>query len=87
MNVCGILVHARPEKIDAVELGLIKIPGVETHGRAAGARIVVTVEDTDELKAVDAIGQVHALDGVVAAALVYHEFEPSELKQTQQAGD
>lgn len=87
MNVCGILVHARPEKIDAVEAGLIEIPGVEIHGRAAGARIVVTAEDTDELNAVEAIGKVHALDGVVAAALVYHEFEPPELNQTQQAGD
>jgi nitrate reductase NapD len=76
MNVCGVLVHAQPDKIDSVEAGLVAIPGVETHGRADRGRIIVTVEDCEELSAADALGQINALPGVVAAALVYQEFDP-----------
>lgn len=76
MNVCGVLVHAQPEKLDAVEAGLAAIPGVEAHGRAKGGRLIITVEDCENLSAVDALAQVNALPGVVAAALVYQEFDP-----------
>lgn len=76
MNVCGVLVHAMPEKLDAVEAGLAAIPGVETHGRGDRGRLIVTVEDCENLSAADALGQINALPGVVAAALVYQEFDP-----------
>ena len=78
MNVCGVLVHARPDQIDAVEAGIAAIPGVEAHGRSKGARLVVTVEDSDGLSAADALGRLNAVPGVVAAALVYHEFDPQD---------
>ena len=76
MNVCGVLVHVRPDSLEAVESGLAKIRGVEAHGRAKGARLIVTVEDCENSSAVDALAQVNALPGVVAAALVYQEFDP-----------
>ncbi len=76
MNVCGILVHAHPDRIDAVEAGIGAIPGVETHGRAAGARLIVTIEDTPDMSAADALAQLNKVPGVIAAALVYHEFDP-----------
>ena len=76
LNVCGVLVHAHPDRIDSVEAGLSAIPGVEAHGRAAGARLIVTIEDSAETTAADALAQLNKLPGVVAAALVYHEFDP-----------
>ena len=76
INMCGVLVHTRPGKIDTVEAMLEQIPGVETHGRGENARLVVTVEDTEKMSAIDAIAKVNAVDGVVATALVYHEMEP-----------
>ena len=76
MNVCGILVHAHPDRIDAVEAGIGVIPGVEAHGRAAGARLIVTIEDTPAMSAADALAQLNKVPGVIAAALVYHEFDP-----------
>lgn len=76
MNVCGILVHAHPGRIGAVEAGIGAIPGVETHGRAAGARLIVTIEDTPAMSAVDALAELNKVPGVIAAALVYHEFDP-----------
>jgi len=76
MNVCGVLIHAHPDRIDAVEAGLGTIPGVEAHGRAAGARLIVTIEDCAEMTAADALSELNKLPGVIAAALVYHEFDP-----------
>lgn len=76
MNVCGVLVHAHPERIDALEAALVRIPGVEAHGRGAESRLIVTVEDTPAMTAADALAELNKLPGMIAAALVYHEFDP-----------
>jgi len=76
MNVCGVLVHAKPDSVDSVEAALAEIPGVEAHGRAARGRLIVTVEDTVEVTAADALARLNKVPGIIAAALVYHEFDP-----------
>ena len=76
MNICGVLVHAVPDRVDEVAAALARLPGVELHGRADAGRLIVTVEDTADGAASDALARIHALPGVVAAALVYHHFEP-----------
>lgn len=77
MNICGVLVHALPAKLDAVIGALSSLDGVEVHRTADGGRIVVSVEDTETTLAIDTLSAIHRLDGVVAAALVYHHFEPA----------
>lgn len=76
MNICGVLVHADPRRIDGVLDALTKIEGLEVHRIADAGRIVVTVEDTENVRALDALTAIHKTDGVVAAALTYHQFEP-----------
>jgi nitrate reductase NapD len=78
MNICGVLVHANPTKLDTVANSLAGLPGVEIHERASGGRLVVTVEDTDASTAFDTMTAIHRLDGIVAASLVYHHFEPAD---------
>ena len=75
MNICGILVHAYPDNVTEVASALGRIPGVELHGQADGGRLIVTIEDTTSSSAIDGLGAIHALPGVVAAALVYHHFD------------
>jgi nitrate reductase NapD len=87
MNVCRVLVHAHPARIDAVEAGLVSIPGVESHGRAAGARLILTIEDSSAMSAVDALAELNKLPGVVATALVYHEFDPDSENPTPRTAD
>ncbi|MGD9784901.1 MAG: chaperone NapD [Hyphomicrobiaceae bacterium] len=77
MNICGVLVHADPARIERVRASLATIEGLDVHEIADGGRIVVTVEDTAQALALDALAAIHKTDGVVAAALVYHHFEPS----------
>jgi nitrate reductase NapD len=76
MNICGVLVHATPAEAGKVADALVRLPGVELHAQAQAGRLVVTVEDTAGTSAVDGLAQIHALPGVVSAALVYHHFEP-----------
>lgn len=78
MNICGVLVHAIPIKLPAVVDALAALDGVEVHQTADGGRLVVTVEDTDTALAIDTLAAIHRLDGIVAAALVYHHSEPAE---------
>jgi nitrate reductase NapD len=80
MNICGVLVHAHPQKIDAVAAALTEIPGLEIHARGDGGRLVVTLEDTERGLALHGVENIHRTPGVVAASLVYHQFEP-ELAQ------
>ena len=76
MNICGVLVHAHPKKIDAVADALSAIPGLEIHARGERGRLVVTLEDTEGSKALSGMEDIHRTPGVVAASLVYHQFEP-----------
>lgn len=78
MNICGVLIHAIPARLDAIEASLAGMPGVEVHQRADGGRLIVTVEDTAATTAFDTMTAIHRLDGIVAASLVYHHFETAE---------
>ncbi|MCB1515449.1 MAG: chaperone NapD [Hyphomicrobiaceae bacterium] len=76
-NICGVLVHALPDRLAHVRAQLAEIAGVEVHEVADGARLVVTLEDQPENPAIDQLSAIHRVEGVVAAALVYHHFEPA----------
>ncbi len=77
MNVCGVLVHVQPARCGGVVRELGAMDGVEVHDVVEDSRVVVTVEDTEGASAIDLLSTVHKLSGVVAATLVYHQFEPA----------
>lgn len=71
MNICSLVVHAKPERVPAVAVQLHALPGVEVHGQGEG-RLVITVEDTAETQAADTLAAVNGVDGVISTALIYH---------------
>ena len=77
LNMCGVLVHALPQRMEAVRGALEALDGVTIHQILPQGRLIVTVEDTVNGSAIDALSALHAIPGVVAAALVYHQFEPA----------
>ncbi len=77
-NVCGVLVHARGEKAGNVAELLREMPGTEVHTVTDDGRLVVTVEDTDEQLAIDTIGKLADVAGVISTSLVYHEFDDDD---------
>jgi nitrate reductase NapD len=72
MNICSLVVHARPERLGGVQRDLEGMPGVEVHGRSQEGKLVVTVEDTGQASAADTMMAVQNLDGVLDAMLIYH---------------
>ncbi|MBI3772092.1 MAG: chaperone NapD [Gammaproteobacteria bacterium] len=78
MNIAGVLVNALPGKKQEVEIALLDMPGVEVHIVNEQGRMVVTIEGADERMVSDTLSQMHALNGVLSAAMVYHSFDDSE---------
>ncbi|MCP4821140.1 MAG: chaperone NapD [Shimia sp.] len=76
MNICGCLVHATPEKVDAVKAAIEATDGGEVHAVENG-RMVVTIEDAGGKMASEQIMDMHNIPGVLSVTLTYHHFEPS----------
>lgn len=72
MNICSLVVHARPERLGVVQSSLEEFPGVEIHGQSADGKLVVTVEDTDSSLASETMMELQNVDGVLDAVLIYH---------------
>ncbi len=75
VNICGVLVHARPDKARTVEARLAQLPGVDVHASSDDGRIVITVEDVQASLASDTMVRINDLDGVLSASIVYHHCE------------
>lgn len=75
MNISGVIVRAYPEQINPVSACLSEMPGVEVHGNNDDGRIVVTVEQDDANHMSDVLTQMQTLPGVLAASMIYHQFE------------
>jgi nitrate reductase NapD len=72
MNICSLVVHARPERLAGVETDLTGMAGVEIHGCSRDGKLVVTVEDTPDRQAADTLMSIQQVDGVLNAVLIYH---------------
>lgn len=73
MNLSGILVVARPERLSTVIPELNALPGVEVHQvDEATGRIVVVQEAPDILAEIEGLKRIKALPHVVMAEMVYH---------------
>ena len=81
MNICSLVVHARPDSVDAVSARLMEFDGVEIHGEADG-RLVVTVEHDERKLVSEAIMEFNNVKGVLSSALIY-EFsgDPEEIEE------
>jgi nitrate reductase NapD len=74
-NICGVLVHVRPELRHQVHEALTGIAGVEVHTMTDDGRMVVTVEDADGVWAGAKITSFSDIQGVLSVALAYHHFD------------
>jgi nitrate reductase NapD len=74
MYIAGIIVHTKKENIDRVEQAILAMGSAEIHGIDRG-RIVVTVESDDYRITSDKVLELHEIDGVLSAVLVYQHGE------------
>lgn len=75
INVCGVLVFARPELLKAVHEKLEEEEGVEVHAATEDGRLVVTVEKEDQQQTADMLHRIQAMDHVISASMVYQYFD------------
>ena len=71
MNISSAIVYALPQRSDSVRESLRALPGLEIHHEGRDGRFIVTIEDGHGAAVADTVMQLHRLDGVLSAAMVY----------------
>ncbi len=73
LHIASLLVHCRPELLEAVKQNLVLLPGTELHQESAAGKLVVVLEADHEKQILGTIDHIQQLPGVLNAALIYHE--------------
>ena len=81
MNISSAIVHARPGALSIVEAGLAGLAGVEVHAISPEGKLIVTIETDDDSSNADTYQRIGQLDGVMSAAMVYHQIESEPFKE------
>jgi nitrate reductase NapD len=75
-HISSLVVHGLPDRIPSIVEGLASIEGAEIHGGVSSGKLIVTLETSTEYEIVERTNAIQLLDGVLAATLVFHHFEP-----------
>ncbi|MDH5444308.1 MAG: chaperone NapD [Gammaproteobacteria bacterium] len=75
INICGVLVHARPDIISNVKTDLQAFEGLEVHDVTNDGRLVITIDLPDRSQMIETINQLNSVTGVISAAMVYQHTE------------
>ena len=70
-----MVVHARPEHLQAVKQGIEALPGSEIHGESDCGKLVVVLESHTQHHITECLDKIAALDNVLSTALVFHQIE------------
>lgn len=80
-HISSLVVHSRPDRVQSILESLRSIEGAEVHGGADAGKLIVTLETDTESQVVERINAIQLLDGVLAATLVFHHFEPVQERE------
>ena len=81
MNISSAIIHARPGDLALVQAGLATLAGVEVHGISPEGKLIVTIESADDDGNAATYQRIGQLDGVMSAAMVYHQTESEPDKE------
>jgi periplasmic nitrate reductase NapD len=81
LNISSIIVHPKPGEVDAVRARLLGLVGIEVHAVADDGRMIVTVETENDGAMADSFDAINKTDGVLSAAMVYHQTESDPDKE------
>lgn len=75
MSITGLVVHAAPKRVASVQAAIEALGGAEVHKVTEDGRLVVTVDNPDDGKAVQVFEAFRTIEGVLSTSLVYTHFE------------
>ena len=75
MSISSMVLHMKPEDIERVREQVLAVAGTEIHAISPEGKMVVTLDDPETQSAADKLTELHKLDGLQSAALVYTYFE------------
>ncbi|WP_310448691.1 chaperone NapD [Sulfuritalea sp.] len=81
MNISSAIIHARPGDVAIVQAGLTSLAGVEIHAVSPEGKLIVTIVTEDDGSNVATYELIGQLDGVMSAAMVYHQTESEPDKE------
>lgn len=85
VHISSLLVSAKPSLLKDVEEQLAEIKIAEVAHIDPQGKIIATLETEDEAAIVQALSDIQLIDGVVSAALVFHQVDEDEDQGVLQA--
>ncbi|MEM7223318.1 MAG: chaperone NapD [Pseudomonadota bacterium] len=87
-HIASLVVQARPALLGAITDKIERLPGAEVHGSDPRGKLLVTFESDSQGQITDNLNRIHDIDGVITAALVFHQVdEPEpEVPEAQEEG-
>lgn len=73
--IAGLVVHMQPARMAEVHAAIRALPGAEVHSHTETGKTVVTLEADSTAGISEQLNAIHAVPGVLAAALVYEAHE------------
>ncbi len=80
VHISSLVVHARPDHLEAVKKKIEHLPGAEIYGESDNGKLVVVLETTNQTYITDIMEKINNLEHVLGTALVYHQIEYSDSK-------
>jgi nitrate reductase NapD len=75
LHVAGLVVHARPESLDAVTAAIARLPRTAVHAVNPEGRLAIVLDADDAAGIAERHLAIGGLHGVMAASLVYEHHE------------
>ncbi len=75
MNICSVIVNAKPENAVKISELLAEMQGVDVFGGIEEGKIIATLEDVGEKALADKMAAINDIKGVINATMVYHQEE------------
>lgn len=71
MSISSVILRVSPDNIPTVKTELERFPGIELHVATDDGRLIITIEDTAELKAADCYLQLNTMKHILSTAVIY----------------
>jgi len=73
MNICSVIVNAKPKNAPKIRDILVAMDGVDVFGGVEEGKLITTLEDSGEKALADKMAALNDIKGVIDVAMIYHQ--------------